>query len=140
GGDFGVAYRDQAERSRQRLRDAWQYHSGSALAGALAGSLPVAGGVGMLARGGRAAAALRNLTPAQRVLAAGGSGAAWGGAYGLGADNDDRLDTWEGWRNRALGAGFGAALGAATGAAFQGAGMGAAHAWRSAVRPMLDPA
>lgn len=140
GRDFGVAYREQAERSRQRLRDAWQYHSGSALAGAVAGSLPIGGGVGLLARGGRAAVALRNLTPAQRVLAAGGSGAAWGGAYGLGADNDDRLDSWEGWRNRALGAGYGAALGAATGGALQGVGMGAAHAWRSAVRPMLDPA
>jgi hypothetical protein len=143
GGDFGSAYTNQAERSRQRLRDAWQYHAGSALGGAIAGSLPLGGAIGLAARGARGAAAgasaLRNLTPAQRIMAAGGSGAGFGAVYGAGSDNDDRLDA-EGLGNRAMGALGGAALGGVTGAAFQGVGMGAAHAWRSAISPMMDPA
>lgn len=144
GGDFGSAYHDQAERSRQRLRDAWQYHGGSALAGALTGSLPLGGAIGIAARGARAGATglnvLRNLTPAQRILAASGGGGALGGVYGVGSDNDDRLNSAEGWRNRLMGGVTGAALGAVTGGALQGVGMGAAHTWRSAVRPMMEPA
>lgn len=144
GGDFGSAYTQQAERSRQRLRDAWRYHGGSALGGAIAGSLPLGGAIGWAARGARAGAtglnAMRNLTPAQRIMAAAGTGAGIGAVYGVGSDNDDRLNSWDGWSNRLMGGATGAALGAVTGGAFQGLGMGAAHAWRSAVRPMLDPA
>lgn len=144
GGDFGSAYSEQAERSRQRLRDAWQYHGGSALGGAIVGALPLGGVLGWAARGARAgvagANALRNLTPAQRVMTAAGSGAGFGAVYGAGSDNDDRFNSVEGWRNRLTGGALGAALGGVTGGALQGAGMGAAHAWRSAVRPMLDPA
>ncbi|HYD86777.1 MAG TPA: hypothetical protein VEA80_04835 [Vitreimonas sp.] len=137
GGDFGSAYSSQAERSRQRLEDAWRYHGGSALAGALVGSLPMGGAIGMAARGART---LRNLTPVQRILSGGLTGAGFGAVYGAGSDNDDRLNSLEGWRNRLMGGVSGAALGAASGAALHGLGMGASHAFRSAVAPMLDPA
>lgn len=133
GGDFGQAYGEQVERSRQRLRDAWRFHGGSALAGAVAGSLPLGGGLGLAARGTRAgAAALRNLGPMQRIGAAMGSGAAVGGVYGAGSTDGDI-------GRRALGAATGAGLGAATGGALQGVGMAGAHAWRSMLKPGFVP-
>lgn len=139
GEDFGDAYQQQAERSRQRLRDAWQYHGGSALAGAVVGALPLGGALGWAARGGRAASSLRNLTPAQRVMSAAASGAGVGTVYGAASDNDDRLDSWEGWKNRGIGAAGGAALGGVTGGALQAAGMGIRHAGRNVFRPAFAP-
>ncbi len=142
GGDFGSAYGDQVERSRQRLRDAWRFHGGSALAGALVGSIPAGGVVGLAARGMRAGAAganaLRNLTPAQRVMSAAATGAGFGGVYGAGSANDDRLSL-EGLGSRAMGAAGGAALGGVTGGVLQGVGMGASHAARNLLRPALLP-
>lgn len=137
GRNAGEAYRDQVERSRQRLRDAWQNHSGAALGGALVGALPMGGAIGWAARGARAAGALRNLTPAQRIMAAAASGGATGAVYGVGSDNDDRL-TAEGLGKRALGGLMGAGLGAGTGAVLQGAGMGLRHAQRNLLRPALE--
>lgn len=140
GGDFGSAYRSQVQRSRDRLSDAWRYNSGSALAGAVLGGVPIGGGIGLVARGARTANALRNLTPLQRFLSAGAAGAGVGSVYGAASDNDDRLNSVEGWRNRLMGGVTGAALGGVTGGALQGIGMGAQHAWRSAISPMFEPA
>lgn len=139
GRDYGDAYGRQVERSRQRLSDAWRYHSGSALGGAIVGSLPIGGGVGLAARGARAGAtAARALNPLQRVGAAALTGGAFGGAYGIGS-SDAPLDTAQGLGYRALNGLTGAGMGAALGGAFQGVGMGAMHGWRSAIRPAFAP-
>lgn len=138
GRDFGTAYERQTERSRQRLRDAWRYHSGAALGGALVGSLPLGGALGLAARGGRAAMALRNLAPMQRIGAAAAAGAGVGGVYGAGS-SEGRLDTAQGLGYRALGGAMGAGIGALTGGALQGIGMGAAHGYRSLLKPAFAP-
>lgn len=138
GRDFGTAYDRQTDRSRQRLRDAWRYHSGSALGGAIAGALPLGGALGLAARGGRTAARLATLNPVQRIGSAALAGAGVGGIYGVGS-NEGRLDTAQGLGYRAMGGAMGAALGGVTGGALQGVGMGAMHGFRSAIRPSFAP-
>lgn len=137
GRDFGTAYGRQTEKSRQRLRDAWKYHAGSTLAGSVAGALPMGWGLGAI-RGGALAARLATLSPLQRIGSAAAGGAAVGSLYGAGS-SEGRLDTSQGLQQRGIGALQGGALGGVTGGALQGVGMAGSHAWRSLVRPALEP-
>lgn len=138
GGDFRTAQREGEERARQRLRDAWRFHAGSALAGGLAGALPLGFGLGAMARAPAVAARMASMGPVRRIGSAALAGGVWGGAYGAGS-SDGALTNPRGLMHRASSAGLGAALGAGTGAALQGLGMGVSHIWRNTVRPAMDP-
>lgn len=138
GNDFGTAYERQTERSRQRLRDAWRYHSGAALGGALAGALPLGGVMGLAGRGGALGARLASMGPMQRIGSAALAGAGFGGVYGAGS-SEGQLNTLPGLGYRAMGALTGAGIGAVAGGALQGIGMGASHTFRNLIKPQFVP-
>lgn len=125
GGDYGRAYDESVRGSRDRLDQARYWRPGSTLAGSLAAGVALAGGVGAVARG---ANALRALSPLQRVGAAMGSGAAFGGAYGAGSAD------YGGAGERAMGGVIGASSGAVLGGGLQALGMGAGHIYRNMIR------
>lgn len=125
GEDYGRAYDDSVRGSRDRLEQARYWRPMSTLAGGLAGGVALGGVVGGGLRAARAATAL---SPLQRIGAAAGAGAGFGGVYGAGAAD------YGGAQERGMGALTGAGLGAAFGGALQGVGMGAGHLYRNMVR------
>lgn len=133
GGDFQEGFDQQVRASRDRLEEARFWHPGVSIAGSIAGGVALGGGLGLGLRGLRAAAALRNLSPVQRIGAAAFAGAGFGGAYGAGSA--DYQDAAGRTRSGFIGAGMGAALGGG----LQGVGMGGHHLWRNLVRT-ADPA
>lgn len=103
GGDFGSAYGQVVDESRNALSHERKVNPWGSVAAEVAGAIPTG-----MAAGGQLAG--RGATLGMRALTSGAVGAGQGAAYGFGASEGDMAE-------RAKGAGVGAAFGGAVGAA-----------------------